>query len=102
VMQHMLDKGIATRRGIMCAHMEPAYAGQPQRHPLRRSERARDHSIILPLYPQLSEADQLTVIETLCEALAVASRSRTVPPARQPIGERPPPPVGPDWAGAPN
>ncbi len=27
VMQHMLDEGIATRRGIMCAHLEPAYAG---------------------------------------------------------------------------
>ena len=26
VMQQMLDEGIATRRGIMCAHLEPAYA----------------------------------------------------------------------------
>ena len=27
VMQSMLDQGVATRRGIMCAHREPAYAG---------------------------------------------------------------------------
>ncbi len=26
VMQAMLDEGIATRRGIMCAHLEPAYS----------------------------------------------------------------------------
>ena len=27
VMQGMLDRGVATRRGIMCIHREPAYAG---------------------------------------------------------------------------
>jgi len=81
VMQHMLDKGIATRRGIMCAHMELAYAGQRQRHSLRRSETARDHSIILPLYPQMTETDQLTVIEALGEAISAAlSASRRLPP----------------------
>jgi len=29
VMQFLLDRGIATRRGIMCSHREPAYAGEP-------------------------------------------------------------------------
>ena len=70
VMQHMLDAGIATRRGIMCAHLEASHAapGQP---PLPHSERARDGSIILPLYPQMTEEDQMRVIETLAEAVAV-------------------------------
>ena len=31
VMQALLDRGIATRRGIMCAHREPAYQNQPWR-----------------------------------------------------------------------
>jgi perosamine synthetase len=44
VMQRMLDAGIATRRGIMCAHREPAYQNQPWRSagPLKCSERAQD------------------------------------------------------------
>ena len=29
VMQAMLDAGVSTRRGIMCSHREPAYAGHP-------------------------------------------------------------------------
>src|SRR5262245_17667805 len=28
VMQRMLDEGVATRRGIMCSHREPAYDGR--------------------------------------------------------------------------
>lgn len=69
VMQHMLDGGIATRRGIMCAHMEPAYAGEPCRHPLPRSERARDSGVLLPLFAQMSETDQQCVVDALRDAV---------------------------------
>ena len=68
VMQAMLDRGVATRRGIMCAHREPAYHSLPQPHPLRKSEDAQDHCIILPLYPGLGEADQVQVIDALKDA----------------------------------
>ena len=34
VMQSMLDQGVATRRGIMCAHLEAAYSGSQSRTPL--------------------------------------------------------------------
>ena len=50
VMQAMLDAGIATRRGIMCAHREACYAGTGHAS-LVHSEAAQDHCIILPLYP---------------------------------------------------
>jgi len=50
--------------------MEGAYADLPRRHSLRRSEHARDHSIILPLYPQLTDEEQLRVIEVLEQAVA--------------------------------
>jgi dTDP-4-amino-4,6-dideoxygalactose transaminase len=65
VMQTMLDQQVATRRGIMCAHREPAYADFPCRWPLHESEYAQDHSIILPLYHQMTEADQDRVVEVL-------------------------------------
>jgi perosamine synthetase len=55
VMQNLLDKGIATRRGIMCSHREAPYLGQKQRHDLRQSKVAQDHSILVPIYAQMSE-----------------------------------------------
>ncbi len=70
VMQAMLDRGVATRRGIMCIHLEPAYAGEPLRHPLPLSERARDGSLLLPLFAQMDAGAQDRVVEALADALA--------------------------------
>ena len=61
VMQRMLDRGIATRRGIMCAHREPAYAKAELRFALPEFERAQDECILLPLYPQMTEDEQMYV-----------------------------------------
>ena len=69
VMQHMLDNGVATRRGIMCIHMEPAHADLPLPHPLQRSEHARDHSILLPLFAQMTFEMQARVVSVFAEAL---------------------------------
>lgn len=69
VMQAMLDRGIATRRGIMCAHLEPPYAEAPRRFALPESERARDHAILLPLYAAMTEAEQDQVVDALRDAL---------------------------------
>jgi dTDP-4-amino-4,6-dideoxygalactose transaminase len=49
IMQHLLDKGIATRRGIMNAHQETPYIDGPWSLP--KSELARDQVILLPLFP---------------------------------------------------
>lgn len=68
VMQAMLDKGVSTRRGIMCAHREEVYSHMPLRAPLPHSEAAQDHCIVLPLYPQMSEEDQGQVVSALIEA----------------------------------
>jgi len=65
VMQTMLERGIATRRGIMCTHREPAYRDNPLRAALPHSEVAQDRCIILPLYPQMTAADQERVVATL-------------------------------------
>jgi dTDP-4-amino-4,6-dideoxygalactose transaminase len=68
VMQRLLARGVATRRGVMCAHREPAFTpGTWRAGPggLRESERAQDRTILLPLFPRLSENDQDYVIEAL-------------------------------------
>lgn len=70
VMQNLLDQGIATRRGIMCSHREPPYATAARRHDLRHSELSQDRSILLPIYAQMSEAEQLRVAECLKAELA--------------------------------
>jgi len=57
VMQNLLDQGIATRRGIMCAHREAPYQNEEQRHDLRQSEFAQDRSILLPIYAQMTVDD---------------------------------------------
>ncbi len=74
VMQSMLDNGIATRRGIMCAHREPAYRENSSRaaSPLRESEGAQDDCILLPLYDGLTDSDQRQVAAQLRAALAAA------------------------------
>jgi perosamine synthetase len=69
VMQRMLDQGVSTRRGIMCSHREAAYRDEPPIHPLSNSEAAQDRCIIIPLYPQMTEADQAKVVETLISAV---------------------------------
>jgi len=70
VMQSMLSHGIATKKGVMCAHRTPAYAEAPWTSggTLRESEYAEDHSVMLPLYPGLTELDQDRVVASLRDA----------------------------------
>jgi perosamine synthetase len=72
VMQALLNDGIATRRGIMCAHREPTYAKEswiaPQ--PLTASEHAQDECILLPLFHQITPEEQQFVASRLGAALA--------------------------------
>ncbi len=83
IMQAMLDAGVATRRGVMCSHREPAYSGatwlcssgskcdhRTGCKNLVESETAQDNVIILPLFPSLSEEDQQRVVDCLAAAVA--------------------------------
>ena len=47
LMQQLLDQGIATRRGIMLAHREPAYAGYANPVSLVHSEDASARSLLM-------------------------------------------------------
>ena len=80
VMQHLLDVGIATRPGVLCAHREPAYGVEPWRAGpagLIESERAQDRSVLLPLYHDLSDEQQGRVVAALGEALEAVMPGRT-------------------------
>lgn len=68
VMQFMLDRGVPTRRGVMCIHREPAYAQANPHLPLPESELAQDRSILLPMHHELSDQDQQYVAHTLADA----------------------------------
>lgn len=75
LMQTLLDNGVATRRGVHCAHREPAYASEPWKMGvggLARSERAQDHSLVLPLFHEMTELEQDRIVSILDHALASA------------------------------
>lgn len=86
VMQTMLDAGISTRRGIMCAHREVAYehetwscGGEKEIcHCMKgtcdrlcESEQAQDHTVLLPLFHQMTQQEQDYVVKVLKMACQV-------------------------------
>ena len=79
VMQAMRDAGVSTRRGIMCAHREPAYAREPWLagpSGLAAGEEAQDRGLVLPLYHDLTAEEQETVAAALREACAATLGAR--------------------------
>jgi perosamine synthetase len=75
VRQSMLDRGVATRSGIMCAHREDAYRDPRQPHCLLESERAQDDCLLLPMYAQMNDTEQLAVVAALRDALKECRRA---------------------------
>jgi perosamine synthetase len=93
VMQMMLDAGVSSRRAVMCVHRERAYM---QHEPWRcgstptagcdhqtgtcarlaNSQRVQDGGIILPLFDQMTDAEQDQVVRTLIQAVSIASAAR--------------------------
>jgi len=67
VLQRMMDNQISPRRGIMAAHLEPAYAGHPHIG-LPVTERLTSRSVILPLFHQMTEDEQDRVVGVLRDA----------------------------------
>jgi perosamine synthetase len=80
VMQSMLEGGVATRRGVMCSHLEAPYAGKGS-VALPHSEQAHRRCILLPLYPQMTKDDQREVIDAL--RLALVAERYAADPSRE-------------------
>jgi dTDP-4-amino-4,6-dideoxygalactose transaminase len=80
LLERLLAAGISARRGIMASHLEPAYAYSPGAGPgagaggtwrsaeLPETERLTSRSLILPLFHDLTEADQDRVVEVVLGA----------------------------------
>ncbi|MFG2968190.1 DegT/DnrJ/EryC1/StrS family aminotransferase [Streptomyces sp. NPDC048288] len=66
VLAALSEAGVSARRGIMAAHLEPAYADHP-RAPLPVTERLTRDSLILPLFHTMTEAQQDRVVTALRE-----------------------------------
>ncbi|MCP2045734.1 DegT/DnrJ/EryC1/StrS aminotransferase family protein [Pontibacter sp. HSC-36F09] len=79
LMQHLLDKGIATRRGIMNTHRETAYKNYMPGVSLPVSEDLQENSIMLPLYVPMKAEDIEYVIDCFThEILAVADTDKAL------------------------
>ena len=60
------ERGVASNIGAVTAHSQPAYAGFV-RGPLPQSDRLAERSFLLPLFPQMEEAEVAYVLDTLSE-----------------------------------
>lgn len=69
LMQELLDRGIASRRGVMNAHRETAYKSSHGHISLPVSEDLQDNSIILPLYCPMKDSEIKYVIDTVLKVL---------------------------------
>lgn len=61
-------EGIATRRGVMAIHLEPAYRESGPRLP--ETEAATRDTLLLPLFVGLTDAEQDEVVDALRRSLA--------------------------------
>jgi dTDP-4-amino-4,6-dideoxygalactose transaminase len=64
--------GVSARRGIMAAHLEPAYGGHP-RSDLPVTERLTASSIVLPLFHEMTEVEQDVVVSVIHAAAGIGS-----------------------------
>ena len=69
LMRALRTQGIATARGVMCAHLEPPYRDAWPRGCLPISEAMRDRGLILPLHHKLDPNAQEEVVATLAAAI---------------------------------
>jgi len=70
VMQKLLDAGIASRAGVLASHLEKPYRIMYPHLHLPVTERVARETIILPLFSQMTDSQQLTVIHQLTKILS--------------------------------
>jgi len=72
LMRRLLADGVQTRRGVMAAHQEAAYAAGAE--PLEHTDAAARDVVMLPLFADISEEQQDYVIDRLAtHAAAIAA-----------------------------
>ena len=81
MMLALADAGVSARRGIMAAHLEKAYAGHLHA-PLPMTEMLTARSLILPLFHEMTEADQDLIAAVVREACGIGVPRATLPPQK--------------------
>jgi perosamine synthetase len=74
LLQQLAEAGVSARRGIMAAHLEPAYEECAHR-PLPITERLTARTLILPLFHELTEAEQDSIVSVVVAAGRPAVRA---------------------------
>jgi dTDP-4-amino-4,6-dideoxygalactose transaminase len=72
LLAHLAANDISGRRGIMAAHLQPAYAGHPH-GPLPVTERLTSRTLILPVYHQMTAEDHCRVVTAVTSAARAAA-----------------------------
>jgi perosamine synthetase len=67
LMQHLLDRGISTRRGIMATHREKPYWDNVVDGNLPNTNLLADMSIILPIFHEMTDEQQEHVMNSIRE-----------------------------------
>jgi len=73
----LADAGVSARRGIMAAHLEPPYADAKPSLPV--TLRLTERSLILPLFHQMTQAQQEHVASVVTSALTNSTPAISVP-----------------------
>jgi dTDP-4-amino-4,6-dideoxygalactose transaminase len=69
LMEKLAAEDVSARRGIMAAHRHPAYANRDYGDAaLSVTEYLTDHTLILPLYHEMTAAEQQRVIDVLVQS----------------------------------
>ena len=76
LLRMLADAGVSARRGIMAAHLEPAYTGQPC-PPLPVTERITADSLILPLFHEMTDEEQDLVVSVIYAAAGLRQPVRS-------------------------
>jgi len=69
-MQGLLERGVSSRRGVMCAHREAPYMDAPLRFALPHSEEAQDRVVLLPMFAQMTGEEFDRVIDAVSRVLS--------------------------------
>lgn len=69
LLRALAEADVSARRGIMSSHRQPAYH-DVETGPLPVTERLSDHTLILPLFHQLTDSEQSRVVDVLVHPVA--------------------------------
>jgi perosamine synthetase len=72
LMARLLQRGIATRRGVMASHLEKVYRDRVGKVSLPITEQKARSTMLIPLFATMTDEEQTYVIEALHEELAAA------------------------------